>query len=151
MGDASVRPSGESVEDFLAADAVAADHSLVTLDTVLVASLPGASRRLWRGVFWGGSEQAIVGYGDISQSRPRGADVDWFLIGLARQQRHVSLYINAAEGREYLSRVYAPRLAAPGHKVKAGAAALTFASADSLDLEVLGEMARHAASVQPYS
>ncbi|WP_084102842.1 DUF1801 domain-containing protein [Demequina sp. NBRC 110051] len=151
MTESSVRPTGESVEDFLAADAVAADDSLVTVDAVLVASLPGASRRLWRGVFWGGTEQAIVGYGDITQPRPRGADVAWFLVGLARQQRHVSLYVNAAEGREYLSRIYAPRLAAPGHKVKAGAAALTFGSADDLDLEVLGEMARHAASVQPYS
>ncbi|WP_084130744.1 DUF1801 domain-containing protein [Demequina sp. NBRC 110055] len=151
MTDNPVRPTSDSVHDFLVADAAAADASLAVIDAALAAALPGASRRLWRGVFWGGTEQAIIGYGDIVQQRPRGASVEWFLVGLARQQRHVSLYVNAADGRDYLSRVYAGRLAAPGRKVTAGAAVLTFRSAEDIDLDVLSEMARHAGRLATYS
>lgn len=148
MGEDSVRPTGADVASFLAADAAASDETLVTVDAVLTEALPGASRRLWRGTFWGGTEQSIVGYGDIVQPRPRGGDVEWFLIGLARQKQHVSLYVNAAEGREYLARTYVARLAARPGAVKAGAAVLTFTDARALDLGVLADLARHAARLQ---
>ena len=142
-----MRPTSEPVDAFLAADASeSGDDSLAVLDGVITGELPGISRTLWRGVFWGGTEQAIVGYGRIEQPRPRGESVEWFLLGLARQKRHVSLYVNAAEGRKYLTQQYAPRLG----KVKAGAAALTFASANDVDLDVLAELAEHAGRVQPF-
>lgn len=147
MAEDSMRPTSDSVSGFLAEDAaVADDDSLAVVDGAITAALPGISRTLWRGVFWGGTEQAIIGYGRIEQSRPRGESVEWFLLGLARQKRHVSLYVNAAEGREYLTKTYAPRLG----KVKAGAAALSFATAGDLDLAVLAEMAEHAGRVQPF-
>ncbi|GMA37294.1 hypothetical protein [Demequina litorisediminis] len=148
MGEDSVRPTGADVAGFLAADAAAADTTLVTVDAVLTEALPSASRRLWRGTFWGGTEQTIVGYGDIVQPRPRGGDVEWFLIGLARQKRHVSLYVNAAEGRQYLARTYAAPLATRPGAVKAGAAVLTFTDASALDISVLADLARHAARLQ---
>ncbi len=142
-----MRPTSESVDAFIAEDAVTAgDDSLAVIDGVITGELPGISRTLWRGVFWGGTDQAIVGYGRIEQPRPRGESVEWFLLGLARQKRHVSLYVNAAEGREYLTKQYAPRLG----KAKAGAAALTFATAADLDLAVLAELAEHAGRVQPF-
>ncbi|WP_084104136.1 DUF1801 domain-containing protein [Demequina sp. NBRC 110056] len=144
MAEDSVRPTDESVDAFIGAEDP--DGTLAAVDRVIIEALPGISRTLWRGVFWGGTDQAIVGYGRIEQPRPRGESVEWFLLGLARQKRHVSLYVNAAEGREYLSKTYAPRLG----KVKAGAAALTFASAEDLDLEVLAELAAHAGRVQPF-
>lgn len=70
---------------------------MLAIDDVVVAAMPGASRRLWTGTFWGGTRQTIVGYGDLRQPRPRADPVDWFILGLARQQRHLSLYVNAAE------------------------------------------------------
>ncbi|MDE0573279.1 DUF1801 domain-containing protein [Demequina sp. B12] len=140
--------TSESVEDFLrGGDADDPAMTLTAVDEVIVRALPDATRVLWRGTFWGGTEQAIVGYGAISQPRPKGPDVEWFLIGLARQKRHVSLYVNAAEGKRYLSAAYGPRLG----KVKVGAAAVNFGSVRDLDLEVLAELVSHAGRVQAYS
>ena len=149
--DDPVRATADDVHAWLAEPGVDDDGSLRTLDTALTTALPDATRRLWRGTFWGGTTQAIIGYGDIVQARPQGADAEWFLLGLARQARYVSLYVNAAEGRDYLSRAYAERLAAPGSSVKAGAAALTFLAAADVDLDVLAELAHHAGRVQPYA
>ncbi|SEI98621.1 DUF1801 domain-containing protein [Demequina mangrovi] len=136
-----VRRTDEDVDAFLAASPRAA--LLIAVDAALVAGMPGVSRTLWRGVFWGGTEQAIVGYGDISQPRPRGEAVDWFLIGLAEQARHVSLYVNAVADGAYLAHRYADRLG----KVKVGAAAVTFRTLEDVDLAVVTEMAREAAAL----
>ncbi len=138
-------PTDDSVDDFIAAND--ADGSLARLDGIITAALPGAARVLWRGVLWGGTQQAIIGYGNIEQPRPKGGSVEWFLIGLARQKNHCSLYVSAAEDRTYLSQLYGPRLG----KVKAGSASLTFQSADDLDLDVLDEMFRHAGRLMPWS
>ena len=116
------------------------DATLTALDADIRSAMPGCSRTVWTGRFWGGSDQQIVGYGDLVQLRPRGADVEWFVVGLARQTRHYSLYVNAVHDGSYLGRHYADRLG----KVKAGSASLGFSSRDALDLEVLDEMLRHA-------
>jgi hypothetical protein len=121
------------------------DPTLSTLDRELRAGLPGRGRALWTGVFWGGTEQSILGYGDIVQPRPRGADVAWFAVGLARQKRHHSLYVNVADGDRYLGQVYADRLG----RVRAGAASLSFTDVDDLDLGVLREMLAHVHRLVP--
>lgn len=141
----SVAPTAKSVEEFLATNDP--DGSLARLDAVIVAALPGASRVLWEGVMWGGTEQSIIGYGNTSQPRPKGASVDWFLIGLARQKNYVSLYVNAAEGREYLAKRYGGRLG----KTKVGSASVSFDSAAAIDLAVLEEMVQHAGRLMTYS
>ncbi len=105
-------------------------EELVRLDEIIREALSGLERVLWRGKMWGGTEQAIVGYGMIAQPRPRGGDVDWFLVGLAEQKNHLSVYVNAAENDEYLVRAHAHQLG----RVKVGAAAITFRSIDDLDL-----------------
>ncbi|WP_084040203.1 DUF1801 domain-containing protein [Demequina sp. NBRC 110053] len=148
MADDSMRPTDEPVDELLRSDDF--DGTLAAIDRTITDALPGISRTLWRGVFWGGTEQAIIGYGRIEQPRPRGASVEWFLLGLARQKRHVSLYVNAADGREYLTKSYAPRLGTAPGSVKAGAAALTFGSAADVDFAVLAELAAHTGRVQPY-
>ncbi|WP_107772776.1 DUF1801 domain-containing protein [Nocardioides sediminis] len=116
---------------------------MAAIDAVVAGALPGADRLLWRGRFWGGTEQSIIGYRTIEQPRPRGASVSWFLIGLARQQRHLSLYVNAVDDGRYLSQAYAERLG----RVRGGSASLSFASSDALDLDVLAEMVRHAGRI----
>ena len=116
------------------------DGSLARLDEVITAALPGASRVLWQGLFWGGTEQSIIGYGAIEQPRPKGKSVTWFLIGLARQRSYLSLYVNAAENGAYLSKSYGPRLG----KTRVGSASTRSTSADAIDLAVLDELVRHA-------
>ena len=134
----SVSPTSESVDGFIAANDP--DGSLADIDQVITAALPGAARVLWQGVFWGGTDQSIIGYGNIEQPRPRGRSVSWFLVGLARQKSHLSLYVNAAEDATYLSHIYGPRLG----KTKVGSASISFKSVDDLDLKVLDEMIRDA-------
>ncbi|WP_156156221.1 DUF1801 domain-containing protein [Demequina maris] len=140
-GPESMRRTDDDVDAFLAAGPRA--ELLIAVDAALRAGMPDAPRTLWRGVFWGGTEQAIVGYGDISQPRPRGDDVDWFLIGLAEQKNHVSLYVNAVADGAYLAHRYADRLG----RVRVGAAAVTFRRLEDLDLDAVAEMARAAVAL----
>lgn len=116
------------------------DAGLSELDRLIVESMPGRSRRLWTGRFGGGTDQTIIGYGDLVRPRPRGPDVDWFLVGLARQTNHYSIYVNAVADGAYLSKRYADRLG----KVKLGAASIGFATLDRIDLTVLADLLREA-------
>jgi len=115
------------------------------VDAVIAESLGGLERRLWEGVFWGGTQQQIIGYGRITQPRPRDKSVDWFLVGLAEQKRHLSIYVNASDGNQYLSQSWAERLG----KVKTSSAAITFATVDSLDLDQLRAMLARAKALAP--
>ncbi len=114
-------------------------------DDTIRAALPGRARDLWQGVFWGRTEQTIAGYGRISQPRPRDKAVDWFLVGLARQKRNYSLYINAAAEDQYLAHQYADRVG----KVKLGAASITFTKLDNINLDTLTELLTHAHRATP--
>ena len=110
------------------------------LDRLVTDAMPGRRRVLYEGVFWGGTEQQIIGYGHIVQPRPRGDDVHWFLVGLARQQEHYSLYVNAVADGAYLGQQYKGRLG----KVKLGSASIGFKSLDDIDLDVLEELVQRA-------
>src|SRR5690554_5348463 len=142
---ASMRLTTTSVDDFIAANDP--DGSLARLDAFITPALPGATRVLWQGVFWGGTDHSIIGYGAIVQPRPRGRRVEWFLVVLARQPSALSLYVNAAEDRQYLANAYGPRLG----RTKVGAASSSFRSADAIDLGVLDEMVRHAGRLVEWS
>ena len=96
-------------------------------------------------MFWGGTEQTIIGYGDIRQPRPRGDEVEWFLVGLARQKNNFSIYLNAVEDGAYLGKQFADRLG----KVKVGAASIGFRHLAAVDLDVLTEMLEYADSITP--
>lgn len=129
-----------SVDAFLRRQAEPERSAMVVIDQVLVDAMPSAARRLWVGTMWGGTDQEIIGYGDLAQPRPKGPPVDWFVIGLARQQRHLSLYVNAVEDGRYLAHHYADRLA----RAKVGSASVTFRGIDDIDLDTLRELAAHA-------
>lgn len=119
------------------------------VDRVLTAAMPTRRRVLWEGVFWGGTEQSVIGYGDIRQPRPKGKEVEWFLIGLARQKTTYSLYVNAVKDGAYLGQAYGDRVAADGGKVKLGSASIGFRRLDDLDLDVLAELAAEADRLTP--
>lgn len=115
-------------------------ETMRALDRLITGTMPDRRRALYEGTFWGGTEQKIIGYGHIVQPRPRGEDVHWFLVGLARQKDHYSLYVNAAHEGKYLGQHYGKRLG----KVKLGSASIGFRRIDDLDVEVLEELVRQA-------
>ncbi|MFJ2543311.1 hypothetical protein [Microbacterium sp. NPDC087589] len=117
----------DDIDAFIRASSRA--DELSALDAMIREALPAVDRVLWRGRMWGGTDQAIIGYGAIRQPRPRGPGVEWFLVGLAEQKRHLSVYVNAAEDGAYLVQTRASRLG----RVKVGAAAVTFGSVSDLD------------------
>ena len=105
-------------------------EDIAALDAEIAAIMAGHERVLWEGVMWGGTEQRIIGYGAQRYVNRSGQDVDWFLIGLARQKGHLSLYVNAADDGAYLGQRYADRLG----KVKVGSATITFKRLADLDM-----------------
>lgn len=110
-------------------------RSLISsLDKEISKIMKGEERVLWTGTFWGGSEQQIIGYGDLVYER-KGKEVEWFKIGLALQKNYVSLYVNAVEDNKYLSQTYADQLG----KVKVGASSISFKRLDDVNIPKLKE------------
>lgn len=124
------------VDAFLADLPDARRDDMVALDTLIRTHLGSRERELWQGVFWGGTEQQIIGYARIEQPKPKGPAVEWFLIGLALQKDHISLYVNAAADGAYLTKKYDGRLGT----AKVGAAAVTITRLDTVDLAGLEAM-----------
>ncbi|WP_353807807.1 hypothetical protein [Agromyces sp. SYSU T00194] len=137
--------TGTDVDAYLASLEGERGDAMRVLDARIAAELAGLERVLWEGGFWGGTEQRIIGYGAIMQPRPRGADVEWFLVGLAAQQRHVSVYVNAVEDGAYLVQSWADRLG----RVKVGSAAVNVTRLDDLDLDALAALVRRAHELTP--
>ena len=135
----------KNVDDYLAGLTTERADSMRALDAVISEELPGLERVLWEGVFWGGTEQQIIGYGGTATPRPRGEVVEWFLIGLADQKRHISLYVNANSEGKHLVQHWGDRLG----KVKVGTAAVTLTSFDGIDVDGLREMIREARALTP--
>lgn len=106
------------------------------LDKLIAAIMKGHERVLWEGVFWGGTEQTIIGYGACTFTGARNKEVEWFMVGLALQKQYFSVYVNAVEGGQYVAEKYRARLG----KVKAGKASISFKSLDAIDLDVLREV-----------
>ncbi|BDZ55160.1 DUF1801 domain-containing protein [Agromyces marinus] len=115
------------------------------LDRVISAEFAGLERVLWEGVFWGGTDQRIVGYGAITQPRPKGDPVEWFLVGLAEQAAHVSVYVNAAVDGAYLVQRRADRLG----RVRVGSAAIAITALDRLDMAGFVDLLREARGLAP--
>ena len=124
--------------DFLAQlpDEIRGD--MVALDTLIGDIFSGHPRTLWEGVFWGGTEQQIIGYGDLVQQQSRGRKVEWFMVGLALQKNYISLYINAVEDRQYVVEKYKGDMG----KVKTGKSSISFRSLDDVNLDALKRVLR---------
>ena len=132
-----------SPNDYIASQAPDIRAVLEELHTLIRTALPDRGCCMWEGVFWGGSEQQIIGYGDYSYQRSDKTQVDWFIVGLTRQKNYFSVYVNAVEGKDYLAELYGPRLG----KVKIGKSSISFRNRADLDLDVLREMIEHAGRI----
>jgi hypothetical protein len=135
-----MKRSSTPVDRFLASLPDPPRTDLVAIDARIAEVMAGTDRVLWEGAMWGGTEQRIVGYGSYRYVNARGANVDWFVVGLAMQKSHLSLYVNAVEDGAYLVKRYADRLG----KVKVGSANITFKRLSDVELDVLLEMVARA-------
>lgn len=133
--------TNKSVDDHLAGLEGDRGEDVRLLDTAIVARMPGAERHLYEGRFWGGSEQQIVGYGLMDYTNRSGDEVRWFLVGLAEQKNHISMYVNAVEDGAYLLREYESTLG----KAKVGSASISFKSVEDVDFDNLMELVARAA------
>ncbi len=129
--------SDADVDDFLAS--VDEAEAMQDLDRLIASEMEGLERVLWEGPMWGGTDQRIVGYGAIEQPRPKGEPIKWFLVGLARQKAHFSVYVNAAVSRD----------PAELGDVKIASAAITFRKVGDLKVDGFRAMLRQARSLTP--
>ena len=132
--------SSTSPDDFIASLPDGVRDDIAILDAQLSQVFAGHERVLWEGPMWGGTDQRIIGYGAYRYEGRSGAAGDWFVVGLAVQKAHLSLYVSAAEDGQYLAKRYADRLG----RVKVGSANITFKRLADLDLPTALEMAERA-------
>ena len=119
-------------------DEVRAD--VAKLDKEISKILKGRSRVLWEGVFWGGSQQSIIGYGDLTYHDSKGKAVEWFVVGLALQKNYISVYVNAVQHGVYLAEGRAKELG----KAKVGKSSIAFKKLADINLDILLEIAAKA-------
>ena len=132
-----------SPDDYIASQPPDIRAVLEEFHTLIRAALPDRDCCMWEGVFWGGSEQQIIGYGNYSYLRSDKTPVEWFIVGLTREKNYFSVYVNAVEGKSYLAELYGPRLG----KVKTGKSSISFRNRADVDLDVLREMIEHAGRI----
>lgn len=132
--------SSTAPDDFIASLPDGVRDEIRALDAELARIFIGHERALWEGPMWGGTHQRIIGYGAVRQVNRSGASVDWFVIGLAVQKAHLSLYVSAVDDGQYLVKRYADRLG----KVKVGSANVAFKRLSDIELPALLEMAEQA-------
>ena len=132
-----------SPDDYIASQESDVQTVLEELHTLIKIALPDHVCCMWEGVFWGGSEQQIIGYGNYAYLRSDKKQIEWFLVGLTRQKNYFSVYVNAVEGKVYLAEIYGPRLG----KVKTGKSSISFRNLSDVNLDVLSEMIEHAGRI----
>ena len=113
---------------------------IAVLDAQIARIFEGQERVMWEGPMWGGTEQRIIGYGSYQYKGRSGAEGDWFVVGLAVQKAHLSLYVSGAEDGTSLAKRYADRLG----KGRVGSANVSFKRLDDLDLPAALEMVERA-------
>jgi hypothetical protein len=128
------------VDDFIAYLPDGVRDDIAMLDAQLSRVFEGHERVLWEGPMWGGTEQRIIGYGAYDYKGRSGAEGEWFIVGLAAQKAHLSLYVSGAEDGQPLAKRYADRLG----KVKVGSANVTFKRPTDLHLPAVIEMVERA-------
>jgi hypothetical protein len=135
--------STTSPDEYLASLPDGIREDMTALDSALAPVFADHVRVLWEGRFWGGTQQRIIGYGDLRLRNSKGVEVEWFVVGIAVQKANLSLYVSAAEDGQHLVKRYADRLG----KVKVGSAHVSFRRVADLDLPVVVEMATRAREI----
>ena len=132
----AMEKSNVTPDEYIASLPDGVREDIEAIDREISTAMAGQERVLWEGVFWGGSQQRIIGYGSYRYVGRSGASGDWFIVGLARQKAYFSLYVNAADSDGHLLGRYSDRLG----KVKVGSANVTFKRPADLDLNALRQL-----------
>lgn len=111
-----------SIKDYLGSIKESARKDMVDLYEQISEHMPGIKPKLWEGVFWGGSKQAIIGFGNLTYTRSDTKAVEWFMVGLTLQKNYISVYITATEDGKYVVKKYGDRLG----KAKLGSSSISF-------------------------
>ena len=117
-------------------------QDMTKLDAAIRETAPQLPTKLWEQKLWGGTDQSIIGYGEVTSPRSSGKSAAWYLIGLALQKDYISLYINAVEDGRYLAEARKSDLG----KVKVGKSVISFKKLDDLNLDVALDLVRRAAT-----
>lgn len=110
------------------------------LDEDFTDLMRGEEKTMWEGTFWGGSQQSIIGYGELVQPRPHRKTVEWFTVGLTAQQDYISVYINAVGHGQYVAEQFGPQLG----NVTVGKSVIRFRSLSEVELPALLDVVRRA-------
>ena len=124
------------VDEFIASLPGEVRDDIATLDTLISQAFDGLAREMYEGKMWGGTDQEIVGYGTYSYTKTDKSQAEWFVVGLAVQKSHLSIYINVVEDRKYLSEKYGKELG----KVKVGKSSIGFKGVADIDLDRLSDL-----------
>lgn len=109
---------------------------LETIRDIILSISPNVSESIWKGVFWGGTEQTILGFGEMIYQKPDKSDSEWFMIGISRQKNYFSIYVNAIKDNQYLVKSYSNKLG----KTKVGSSSISFSKLENVDLNSLKDL-----------
>lgn len=132
------------IKEFLASLPEESRADMQALDELISTAIPQASKVMWEGVFWGGSEQKIIGYGDVTYVGSNKKPVEWFAVGLALQKNYITVYATGVEDGKYLAEEYKPVLG----KAKVGRSSVSFKSIADINTEKLAELVSRCYKVQ---
>jgi len=105
----------------------------------MITKLAGKRERvMWEGKFWGGSDQKIIGYGRLVYVGSNKKEVEWFAVGLAAQKNYITVFVSAADGKEYVVEKYKDKIG----KAKVGKSTISFTKLEDIDLDVLEEVVK---------
>ena len=106
---------------------------VVQLHELITKHMPNITPKMWEGTFWGGSEQSIIGYGDLIFTRSDKTTVEWFMVGLSLQKNYISVYNCATIDGKYAVKVYGNKLG----KAKIGSSSISFKKLDDIKIDEL--------------
>lgn len=92
-------------------------------------------------------QSGMLAYGSFHYRSSSGREGDWFVIGLASQKRYLSLYVCAADGKQYLAESFRDRFP----KADIGRSCIRFQRLDELDPAALKELLLKGAAFKGYS
>lgn len=128
------------ISDYLNSLPAESQADMKLLDAEISKALPKATKVMWEGIFWGGTEQRIIGYGDMTFKNSRGKEVEWFSIGLALQKNYITVFLSAVDAKGYVAENHKGKLG----KAKVGKSAINFAKVADVDLPKLIEVVKYA-------
>lgn len=75
----------------------------------------------------------MIGYGPFHYKSKSGREGEWALLALASQKNYISVYVCAADGKQYVAEKYKKDLP----KASIGRSCIRFKKTDDIDLDVL--------------